>query len=94
MLTRDRLLDIMGDGRITALTFTKRDGSIRHMSARLGVTKHLKGGTKPYDDAERNILTVFDMGAKGYRAVRLDSITSVAAGGQTVFRNGRRPAAP
>jgi hypothetical protein len=33
------------NGKIVTVTFTKKDGSIRIMNCRLGVTKHLKGGS-------------------------------------------------
>ena len=32
-----------------SVEFYKKDGTLRKMQCRLGVTKHLKGGTKSYD---------------------------------------------
>jgi hypothetical protein len=52
----------------------------RIMNARLGVKKYLKGGTLKYDPAEFNYITVYDMGAKGYRTVNADTIQNLKIG--------------
>ena len=39
------------------------------MHCRLGVTKHLKGGVKKYDND--TLLTVFDLKNKAYRTINL-----------------------
>ena len=36
-------------GKIFGVSFTKKDGSHRDMTARLGVKKHLKGGERAYN---------------------------------------------
>lgn len=65
-------------GRIFTVVFQKRTtGEMRVMNARLGVQKHLKGGTQAYDPAERKLLTVFDMQKKGYRMIDLNSVQEV-----------------
>lgn len=64
------------------VTFTKRStGELRTMNCRLGVTKHLKGGTKNYDDSEHALLTVFDMVKKGYRSIPLENVHTVKIDG-------------
>ena len=52
------------------------------MNCRTGVTKYLKGGSKSFTDAHKQLLTVFDMNAKGYRSIPLEAITSLSVGGQ------------
>ena len=46
-LSRYKALKAIHDtgGRIFAATFIKKDGSTRHMVARIGVTKNQKGGS-------------------------------------------------
>ena len=66
------------------VTFTKKDGSLRKMNARLGVTKHLKGGTKRYDAEARNMLTVFDVTKGAYRTVKVDNIKQIKAKGVNI----------
>jgi len=65
--------------KIVSFTFTKLDGSTRNLTGRLGVRKHLKGGTNTVEREDRPYLTVYDLQAKGYRAVNLETVTSVRA---------------
>lgn len=67
------------------VTFEKKDKSLRVMNARLDVKKHLKGGTKSYNDDDFNYITVFDLGKKGYRTVNLDTVTKITAQGLDIF---------
>jgi len=69
-------------GKFFTVAFTKKDGSVRVMNCRLGVTKHLKGGTNNLNPHQ--YLTVYDMQAEGYRAVNLSTIISVTCGGLTL----------
>jgi hypothetical protein len=62
-------------GRFVTVVFEKKDGSIRTLTGRMGVTKWLKGG-KSTLDAEQYI-TIYDVVNKGYRAINRDSIMSV-----------------
>lgn len=68
------------NGKIVTVTFTKKDGSLRVMTCRLGVTKHLKGGESTLDGSQ--YLTVFDMAKQAYRAINKDTIVSVRANGE------------
>lgn len=70
----DQLI-IQSAGRFVTVTFTKKDGTDRVLTGRLGVTKHLKGG-KSTLDAEQYI-TIFDVVNKGYRAINRSTIKSV-----------------
>jgi len=81
--TRDAVLELIADGRFFSVEFTKRDGSLRTMQARLGVTQYLAGGEKGYSDAAKGIVTVYSVDAAGYRSVRLDSIRSLTVRGTT-----------
>lgn len=57
------------------VTFLKKDGTIRKMNCRMGVTKHLKGGESTLDN-ERYV-TVFDVSKGSYRAVNRETILEV-----------------
>lgn len=67
---------------IFSATFTKKDGSIRKMLCRLGVTKHLKGGAKKYD--YNDLLTVFSLDKKQYRTINLNTLEQIKAKGQVI----------
>lgn len=67
-------------GKIFTVHFIKKDGTLRKMNARLGVKKHLKGGTKSFNDSDFNYLTVFDLKKKSYRTVNLNTVTKLTCG--------------
>ena len=69
-------------GKFVTVTFYKKNGDIRVMNCRLGVTKHLKGGQSTLD--KEKFLIVYDMVKKGYRAIDKDFIVSVTMAGNTV----------
>jgi len=74
-------LILQSAGRFVTVVFEKKDGTLRTMTGRLGVTKHLKGGTSTLNpDA---YITLYDMVKKGYRAVNRDTIRSVTINHQT-----------
>lgn len=81
-MDRDSLLSLVRDGKIFSVTFTKRTtGESRTMQARLGVTRHLSGGQKPYRDRSKNLLTVWSMDADGFRSVPVDTIRALTVRG-------------
>lgn len=62
------------NGRIFSVTFVKKDGSIRKMTARLGVKKDLKGVGLKFDPTKRSLVVVFDMHKRAYRMINLQTI--------------------
>ena len=83
-MTLNRLRALVGNGRLFSCTFTKRsDGSERRMVARLGVAKGLKGGAPAYDASSRDLLTVWDMSAGGYRSIPVEGVRRLKCGGRT-----------
>jgi len=73
------------EGKFMTVTFVKKDGSIRVLNGRLGVTKYLKGGKSTLDP--NKYVTLYDVQSKGYRAVNRDTIISVSIGGLLSFSN-------
>jgi len=80
-LCRVNLKDFMFKqvGRFVSIDFVKQDGSDRSLNGRLGVRKHLKGGTSTVAGADKPYLVVYDVQSKGYRAVNLDTVSEVRA---------------
>lgn len=72
-------------GKFLTVVFVKKDGSVRTLNGRTGVTKHLKHGTSTVD--HDRYLVLFDMVKKGYRCVNRSTIMSVTCGGLTVTNN-------
>jgi hypothetical protein len=69
-------------GKIFGVTFIKKDGTTRNMTARLGVKKNLKGVGLSFNPDERNLIVVFDMQKKAYRMVNLLTIISIRHAGR------------
>lgn len=74
----NRLQKVGENGKFFTVKFIKRsNGDERVMNCRLGVTKHLKGGAKAYDDSVHRLLTVFDVKSQGYRCIPLESLLEI-----------------
>lgn len=69
-------------GKIITVEFIKKDGSLRVLNGRLGVKKHLKGGSSTLDPAQ--YITIYDMKNEGYRAVNRSTIQSVTIAGEKI----------
>lgn len=69
----ERILN--SNGKIFTVTFVKKDGSIRVLNGRLGVTKHLKGGDCTLN--KEKFIIVYDLKSEGYRAIDKESILDV-----------------
>lgn len=74
---RAQTIEQVGDGKFYTIVFRKANGEVRTINCRTGVTRHLKGGEKYYDDSQHNILTVYDLHKKGYRSIRCDRIIEI-----------------
>ena len=78
-MTLDNII-LNSAGKIITVEFIKKDGSLRVLNGRLGVKKHLKGGSSTLDPAQ--YITIYDMKNEGYRAVNRSTIQSVTIAGE------------
>lgn len=62
------------NGKFFSVSFIKKDGTTRKMTARLGVKKNLKGVGLKFDPSENNLIVVFDVHKKAYRMINLLTI--------------------
>lgn len=85
MLSLEKFQNKLKDGKIFSVVFIKKDGTLREMTARLGVKKHLKGGTLTYNPKEHNNMIVFDMGKKQYRTIPFDRVVKIKANNEVYF---------
>ena len=74
------LRELVGN-KIFSVEFVKKDGSIRTMTCRLGVKKHLKGGSLNYDAEALNYLPVFDLQANDYRTINISTLRKIKVDG-------------
>ena len=70
-------------GKIFGVKFIKRStGDVRTMSARLGVSKGVKGIGLQYDPESRQLMPVYDMHKQEYRMINLETLSTVSFKGQ------------
>lgn len=74
---RQTILEAIKTGKFFTVKFIKKNGELRELNGRLGVKKHLKGGELGYDPAAFNYIIVFDVVAKGYRTINVDTVTEL-----------------
>lgn len=63
--------------KIFSVSFIKKDGTLREMVCRFGVTKHLKGGEMNHDPMTLGHLVVFDMQKEAYRTINFNTIKTI-----------------
>lgn len=81
-MNRDDVLDMLKDGTIATVEFVKKDGSLRTLNGRLNVKKHLKGGTKAFDDSKYDLITIYDLKAEGYRSFKVGNLKKLKVKGK------------
>lgn len=82
MTTSSRTLSSLisaAGGTFFAVTFIKRDGTVRVMNCRSGVRKNTIGVLSRLNPEQ--YFTVYDVQRKGFRAVNKDTILSVRVNG-------------
>lgn len=68
-------------GKFFSVEFVKRDGSVRKMTARLGVRKGITGKGLAFNPAERDLMVVWATDKKNYRFINLKTITALKVNG-------------
>ena len=89
-ISRRDILQLLEENKDTifSVVFLKKDGTIRHMTCRFGVKKHLKGGELKFNPLERALLVVFDMQKKAYRMINLETISNINMKGVEYYVTG------
>ena len=64
-------------GKFFTVTFTKKDGTLRKMTCRIGVNKGVTGKGLAYEPTEKGLKVVWATDAQGYRMINLATITSL-----------------
>ena len=73
------------ENTIFSVTFTKKDGTVRTMVARLNVKKGVKGTGMAYNPIEKGLLPVFDLQKNGFRMINLKTVTELTIKGEGVL---------
>lgn len=77
------------NGKIFTAHFIKKNGEIRVINCRLNVTKHIKGTGKPSFTLRKDnpYILVYDLKAKDYRTINLDTLFQINYSGKTFVTN-------
>lgn len=73
-------------GNLFSVKFVKKDGTLRHMTARLGVKKHWTtpdGSGGKYKPSDYGLICVFDFSKQSYRSINTATLREVTAEGVT-----------
>lgn len=68
-------------GKFFSVCFIKKDGSIRKMTARLGVRKGITGKGLSFNPSEKDLMVVWATDKKNYRMINLKTISSIKFNG-------------
>lgn len=81
-ITREQAVKMIRatNGKFFSVDFIKSNGELRHMTARLGVKKHLKGGESTIKHKE-NLIGCFDSVNNGYRCINANTLQQVKIAG-------------
>lgn len=78
------------NGKIFTVSFFKKNGELRKMNCRLGVTKHLKGGELKYNPLAKSLIPVFDMQKQDYRMISLETLQTLTINGKQHYVFGEK----
>ena len=81
------MIDIINNtgGKFFTVTFVKKDGTTRRMTARTGVKKGVKGTGLKFDPISKGLKTVWSCDAESFRMINLNSILSVKFKGKMYY---------
>ena len=72
-------------GKFFTVTFVKKDGTIRTMTARTGVKKGVNGNGLKFNPSERNLKVVWSCDAETFRMINLNTILGIKFKGKNYF---------
>lgn len=80
---KEAVRKILGSGgKFFTVLVRKRNGELTEMNCRMDVKKHLKGGTKRFDDKVHNLITTYSLDRKGYRSIAVEGLKQVRIDGE------------
>jgi hypothetical protein len=83
-ITKEQAIKVINSLKndIFTVEFVKKNGDLRSMNCRLGVTKHLKGGEQAYEPSDYDLVCVFDMKKQAYRSINLNTLKTIKIKGE------------
>lgn len=85
MVTQEYVRDLVGNTIFTVDFFKRSTGELRRMNCRLGVRPKTQGRGGPrYDARAHDLVNVYDVQIREYRAVPLENIVEIRARGRVI----------
>jgi hypothetical protein len=76
-ISKEDAVKIMKSGRFFTAHFIKKDGTLRKLNGRCGVSFAVTGKGMRYKAEDKNIIIVRDVKKQAYRAIKLDSLLGI-----------------
>jgi hypothetical protein len=75
------------NGKFFTVKFIKKDGTLRRMTCRTGVSKGVTGKGLAFEPKEKGLKVVWSTDAEGYRMINLAQVTEITFNGETTTYN-------
>ena len=75
------------NGKFFTVKFIKKDGTLRRMTCRIGVSKGVNGKGLDFDPKEKGLKVVWSTDAEGYRMINLAQVKEITFNGTTTVYN-------
>ena len=75
------------NGKFFTIKFIKKDGTLRKMTCRTGVSKGVNGKGLSFEPKEKGLKVVWSTDAEGYRMINLAQVTEITFDGKTTTYN-------
>lgn len=75
------------NGKFFTIKFIKKDGTLRKMTCRTGVSKGVTGKGLSFEPKEKGLKVVWSTDAEGYRMINLAQVTEITFDGKTTTYN-------
>jgi hypothetical protein len=75
------------NGKFFTVKFIKKDGTLRKMTCRTGVSKGITGKGLAFEPKEKGLKVVWSTDAEGYRMINLAQVTEITFNGETTIYN-------
>jgi len=77
------------NGKFFTIKFIKKDGTLRKMTCRTGVSKGITGKGLAFEPKEKGLKVVWSTDAEGYRMINLAQVTEITFNGETTTYNNQ-----
>ncbi len=74
----DYISEFLKKNKVAVITFTKKDGTVRELFGTLDAGVLPERNAPSTRESNKEVFTIWDLDAEGWRSFRIDSVISVA----------------